>query len=81
MQLSYKISTQLAGKCCFIHNQGVSTAMSSENVVIKVCCNYFKDEIEVELQKHFSADYPGTIRFQLAGTSFEIPKIARNQED
>lgn len=54
MLLSYQISLKLSGKFCFVHNMGISTSMSSETAIVKVCCHHFRTEVENELKKHFA---------------------------
>jgi hypothetical protein len=68
MLLSYEISRKLSGEVCFVHNMGISAVMSDDIAVVRVCCPYFKDEIEKQLKKHFDAEFSaGKIRLQLPG--------------
>ena len=72
MLLSYQISRKLSGEVCFIHQMGISAAMSDDVAVVKVCCSYFKDDIEKQLKRHFSAEFDaGKIRVQLPGLSMK----------
>jgi hypothetical protein len=54
MLLSYQISLKLSEKFCFVHNMGISTFMSADTAVVKVCCRHFRDEVEGDLKKHFA---------------------------
>jgi len=66
MLLSYQISLKLSGKFCFVHNMGISSSMSADTAVIKVCCPIFRDEVEAELKKYFAAELSQRlIRLQL----------------
>jgi hypothetical protein len=68
MLLSYEISRKLSGEVCFVHNMGISAVMSDDVAVVKVCCPYFKEDIEKQLKKHFEAEFSaGKIRLQLPG--------------
>ena len=72
MLLSYEISRKLSGEVCFVHNMGISAAMSDDVAVIKVCCPYFKEEIERQLKRHFDAEFSaGKIRLQLPGLTMK----------
>lgn len=76
MTLSYQISTKLSEKFCFVHHMGISVFMSGDAAVVKVCCPYFKQEVETELNKQFSPGYlSGKIRLQLPGAPISSPKV------
>lgn len=73
MSLSYQISIKLSEKFCFVHNMGISASMAGDAAVVKVCCPYFKGEVENELKKQFNAEYiSGSIRLQLPGATISI---------
>jgi hypothetical protein len=72
MLLSYEISRKLSGEVCFVHQMGISAAMSDDVAVVKVCCSYFKDDMEKQLKKHFSTEFAaGKIRLQLPGLNMK----------
>lgn len=68
MSMSFEVSSKLSGKYCFVHNMGISASMSGDAVLVKVCCPYFKEEIEEEIKRNFAAEYAGKkIRLLLPG--------------
>ena len=72
MLLSYEISRKLSGEVCFVHSMGISAVMSDDVAVVKVCCSYFKDDIEKQLKRHFGAEFgAGKIRVQLPGLNMK----------
>jgi len=72
MLLSYEISRKLSGEVCFVHSMGISAVMSDDVAVVKVCCSYFKDDIEKQLKRHFPNEFAaGKIRLQLPGLSMK----------
>jgi hypothetical protein len=72
MLLSYEISRKLSGEVCFVHQMGISAAMSDDVAVVKVCCSYFKDDMEKQLKKHFGPEFmAGKIRLQLPGLTMK----------
>jgi hypothetical protein len=72
MLLSYEISRKLSGEVCFVHQMGISAAMSDDVAVVKVCCSYFRDDMEKQLKKHFGAEFAaGKIRLQLPGLTMK----------
>lgn len=70
MLLSYEISRKLSGEVCFVHNMGISAVMSGDVAVVKVCCPYFKEDIEKQLKRHFGLEFStGKIRLQIPGVT------------
>jgi hypothetical protein len=64
--LAFQISRDFSHLFCELHHLGISTRNAKENTVIKVCCKYFRDEVEKALQKKFDNSFVNeNIRFQL----------------
>jgi len=82
MRLSYEISRKLSGEVCFVHQMGISATMSDDVAVVKVCCSYFKDDIEKQLKKHFDTEFAaGKIRVQLPGLSMKESSTEEQSND
>ncbi|HEY9001577.1 MAG TPA: hypothetical protein VIM89_09495 [Mucilaginibacter sp.] len=82
MLLSFQISQKLSGEFCFIHHMGISTSMADETAIVKVCCPYFKEEIEGQLRKQFAPEFSnGKIRIQLPGITINDSSSTGQSED
>lgn len=64
--LAFQISRDFSELHCDLHHLGLSTRVSKDFTVVKVCCKFFRQEAETALEKKFGNNYVSThIRFQL----------------
>jgi len=64
--LAYQISKNLNNLHCDLHHMGISTGTSKEITIVKVCCDYFRSDVETELEKRYGKDFvKANIRFRL----------------
>ncbi|MGN6181548.1 MAG: hypothetical protein ACTHNW_20365 [Mucilaginibacter sp.] len=64
--LAYQISRNLNNLHCDLHHMGISTGTSKETTIVKVCCEYFRSDVEKELEKRYGKELVKThIRFRL----------------
>lgn len=69
--LAYRISRDLSNLYCELHHMSLSTRNAKELTIVKVCCSYFRDEVEKELGKQLGAEFVKEhIRFQLPVAEF-----------
>lgn len=80
--LAYNISRDLCNLHCELHHMSLSTRNAKEVAVVKVCCGYFKDEVEAELQKRYGEEFvKGHIRFQLPAIEQSNVSVANFPEE
>jgi len=80
--LAYQVSREMSSLHCELHHMGLSTRSSKDSVVVRVCCNYFKDEVEEELQKRFGETFiKEHIRFQLPVAEMSYTPAANFPEE
>jgi hypothetical protein len=64
--LAYEISRDFGNKHCDQHRQGISTSMFKQNAIVRVCCLYFRDEMQQTLINRYGEDkVRANVRFRL----------------
>jgi hypothetical protein len=64
--LAFRISRDFSYLHCELHHMGLSTRKTKENTVVRVCCAYFKGDVEKALQQEFGHHFVSqNIRIQL----------------
>ncbi|MBL4675582.1 MAG: hypothetical protein JKY70_05165 [Mucilaginibacter sp.] len=67
--LAYRISRDLSNLSCQLHHLSLSTKTAKESTIVKVCCNYFKDDVLTELNRRYGAAFvEEQVRFSAPGT-------------
>lgn len=80
--LAYKISRDLSNLHCDLHHLGISTKSSKEQTIVKVCCDYFRDEVQEALNKRFGKDFvSANIRFSLPVGEASTPSLPNGPDE
>ena len=68
--LAFEISRDLNPLFCELHHIGLSCRAGKDHTVVKVCCSYFRDQIQNALQSKYGNSFVTQhIRIQLPAAS------------
>ncbi|WP_158557158.1 hypothetical protein [Mucilaginibacter conchicola] len=80
--LAYRISRDLSNLSCQLHHLNLSTKTSKESTIVKVCCNYFKDDVLTELNRRYGAAFVDEqVRFRTTVTDTGIVTSSKSADD